>query len=96
MEILKLQNPDIQHNCTVKKVDDKGKESLCNGHLREWLTPPDNLRAQLGAGETYYRCRRCGAVYRGTIRRHLRGVKVANRELVAQPALPTQFPLTKA
>jgi len=95
MEILTLQNPDIQHNCTVKKVDDKGKESVCNGHLREWLTVPDELRKQLKPGETYHRCRRCGAVYRGPIRRHLRGVQVSNRSIVPQPPLPTQFPVVE-
>jgi|GEM_PF-1704196 hypothetical protein len=93
MEILTLQNPDIQHNCTVKKVDDKGKESVCNGHLREWLTVPDDLRKQLKPGETYYRCRRCGAVYRGPLRRHLRGVQATTGALIPQPVLPPQSPV---
>jgi hypothetical protein len=65
MEIIHLAKP--QNVCTIK--DDKGK--ICSGHLKTYLTAPANLRQQLTAAEELYRCKRCAAVYRSPLQRHL-------------------------
>ncbi len=95
MEIHELSADGIQHNCTVKKVDEKGKEQICNGHLREWMTAPPEVTAKLAAGQSLYRCRRCGAVYRGTAKRHLRTGQATGEALQPQASLPTQFPVVR-
>lgn len=95
MEMHELKADGIQHNCTVKKVDEKGKEQICNGHLREWMTAPPEVTAQLAAGQSIYRCRRCAALYRGTANRHLRTGEVARDERQPQASLPTQFPVVR-
>jgi hypothetical protein len=95
MEMFEINADGSQHNCTVKKVDEKGKEQICNGHLREWLTAPADVNAKVPAGQALYRCRRCGAVYHGSARRHLRAGKVSNDTRQPQANLPTQFPVVR-
>jgi hypothetical protein len=87
------KNDPPQWNCTIKKVDEKGKEQICNGQLKEWMTAPASVRAKAPSGATLFRCRRCGAVYYGTPRSHLR--PAGKQATAAQPSLPTQFPVIR-
>lgn len=75
-------------NCTVKNVDEKGKETVCNGSLKEWMTAPPEVQKQVGNDEALYRCRRCGAVYKGRVKRHLS----SGKKLFS---LPPQFPFLR-
>ncbi len=88
MEFLPLKHAG-QHNCTVSSVDEKGKEKICNGQLKEWMTAPPEIRKQVKAGEAIYRCRRCGAVYAGTADQHL------HRGATDAIGLPPQFPVIR-
>lgn len=78
----------LHFNCTVKRTDEKGKEQVCNGQIKEWLTAPPETMAQVGPGEALYRCRRCLAVYKGKVERHLKAGPGAQ-------VVPPQFPVIK-
>lgn len=77
-----------QHNCTIQSVDEKGKEKICNGFLKEWMTAPSEVLKQVSKGESLFRCRRCGAVYKGVVERHL-------NEGQGAIGLPPQFPVVR-
>lgn len=65
IEIIKLDQ--LQTVCTVK--DDKGKN--CWGHLKEYLTAPQELIRQLPVKHKLYRCRRCLTIYTTPAQNHL-------------------------
>lgn len=53
--------------CTVK--NEKGEN--CSGHLKQWLTAPEEIVKQAAAGNTIHRCQRCAAVYEGPPQEYL-------------------------
>lgn len=79
MEIIK-QEKSIT-NCIVK--NEKG--DMCSGHLKEYLVASDEIRKQIPAKHSIYRCRRCLALYTMPNQNHLQegktGVLLAPQKL---------------
>lgn len=69
MEILK-QEKSIT-NCIIK--NEKG--SMCAGHLKEYLGASEELKKQIPAKYSIYRCRRCLALYTMPEQDHLKANK---------------------
>ena len=53
--------------CTVK--DAKGQN--CSGHLKQWYTADEEVKARAAAGNTLHRCQRCHAIYEGPPQEYL-------------------------
>ena len=53
--------------CTVK--DDKGKK--CTGHVKQWLSAPDEVFEKAAPGNSIHRCQRCFAIYEGPPQEYL-------------------------
>ena len=53
--------------CTVK--DDKGKK--CAGHVKQWLSAPDEVIEKAASGNSIHRCQRCYAIYEGPPQEYL-------------------------
>lgn len=66
MEILKQEKAIT--NCVVK--NEKGK--MCAGHIKEHLSASEELKKQIPAKHSIYRCRRCLALYAMPTQDHLR------------------------
>ncbi|MBI4852716.1 MAG: hypothetical protein HY819_13050 [Acidobacteria bacterium] len=69
IEILKQEKAIT--NCIVK--NEKGV--MCAGHLKEYLTATEELKKQIPAKHSIYRCRRCLALYTMPEQDHLHASK---------------------
>ncbi|KAF0248109.1 MAG: hypothetical protein FD167_2488 [bacterium] len=69
MEIIKQEKAIT--NCIIK--NEKG--DMCAGHLKEYLTASEELKKQIPAKHSIYRCRRCLALYTMPKQDHLQGSK---------------------
>jgi hypothetical protein len=53
--------------CTVK--DEKGQN--CQGHVKQWLTAPEDVVSKAAPGNTIHRCQRCFTIYEGPPQEYL-------------------------
>ena len=53
--------------CTVK--NEKGEN--CQGHVKQWLTAPDEVNGKAAPGNAIHRCQRCFTVYEGPPQEYL-------------------------
>lgn len=53
--------------CTVK--DAKGQN--CSGHVKQWDTADEEVKARAAGGNTLHRCQRCYAIYEGPPQEYL-------------------------
>lgn len=65
IEIIKLSKP--QTVCTVK--NEKG--DICSGHLKEMMSPSQELVKQIPADHKLYRCKACRTIYSSPAQKHL-------------------------
>ena len=53
--------------CTVK--NEKGDN--CTGHVKQWLTAPDDVTEKAAPENTIHRCQRCYTIYEGPPQEYL-------------------------
>lgn len=53
--------------CTVK--NEKGVN--CTGHVKQWLTAPQDVIERAAPGNTIHRCQRCYTIYEGPPQEYL-------------------------